>query len=126
MSTQSAFEFTPPITVQFRSLRQVTAASVYGCRAGLNGVASDCDVSPSELQRQLNRGQNDERKLDVDTFEEIIASTGDMRPIQYLIEKFMRSPEQVRAHAAEQLASILPAVIELAHQAGISTTAKRR
>jgi len=125
MATQSAFEFTPPLTAQYKSLRQVTAASVYACRAGLNGVASDCDVSPSELQRMLNRGQNDERKLDVDTFEEVLGSTGDMRPIQYLIEKFMRSPEQVRAHAAEQLAQILPAMIELAAQAGIANPKRR-
>jgi hypothetical protein len=103
----------------------VVAACVYGCRSGLKGVAADIDVSPSELSRMLNREQDDPRKLDVEDFVGIVQSTGDTRPVQWLIERFLHNPEQQKAMAAAQLAQILPAIIELAHQAGV-TTPKRR
>src|SRR6185312_3431760 len=93
---QTAFDFTPGLTVQFKSLRQVLAAAVYGSRASLNGVASDLDLSPSELQRMLNRGIADERKLDTDDVEKIIASTGDLRPVHWMVEKFLQDPERMR------------------------------
>jgi len=117
---QSNFDFTPGLTAQFKSLRQVLCASVYGSRASLNGVASDLDVSPSELSRMLNRGIADERKLDADDIEKIIVSTGDLRAVQWMIEKFLQNPDQVRAAAAVQLAQILPVIVELAKQAGVT------
>lgn len=125
---QTSFDFTPGLTTQFPRLRDVLCAVVYGSRAGLKGVAADLDVSPSELSRMLNREQDDPRKLDVDDAVSIVASTGDTRPVQWLVERFLHSPEQQRAIAAAQLAQILPAVIELAKQAGAgaSHVSKRR
>ena len=123
---QRSFDFTPGLTVQFPMLRDACAAAVYGCRAGLKGVAADCDVSPSELSRMLNRDQDDPRKLDVEMMCRIIESTGDTRPAQWLIEKFLHNPEQQRAMAAAQLAQVLPAIVELAKQAGFETSTKRR
>jgi hypothetical protein len=121
---QHSFDFTPGLTTQFPVLRDLLCAVVYGSRAGLKGVAGDLDRSPSELSRMLNREQDDPRKLDVDDFVAIVASTGDTRPVQWLIEKFLHNPEQQRATATQQLALILPSIIELAHQAGIAV--KRR
>lgn len=118
---QTSFDFTPGLTTQFPRLRDVLCAVVYGSRAGLKGVAADLDVSPSELSRMLNREQDDPRKLDVEDAVSIVASTGDTRPVQWLIERFLHDPAQQRAMAAAQLAQILPAVIELAHQAGVTT-----
>lgn len=123
---QTSFDFTPGLTVQFPRLRDVLAACVYGSRVGLKGVAAELDVSPSELSRMLNREQDDPRRLDVDDMVRMVAATGDTRPVQWLIEKFMRDPAQQRAMAATQLAQILPAVLELAHQAGVSSIAKGR
>lgn len=125
MTLQAAFDFTPGLTIQFPTLRDACAAAVYGCRAGLKGVAADCDVSPSELSRMLNRDQDDPRKLDVEMMCRIIESTADTRPVQWLIEKFLRNPEQQRAMAAAQLTQFLPALIELAQQAGIATPKRR-
>jgi len=126
MTLQAAFDFTPGLTVQFATLREVYAAAVYGSRGGLKAVAADCDMSPSELSRMLNRDQDDPRKLDVEIGCRIIESTGDTRPIQWQIEKYLHNPEQQRAMAAAQLAQILPAIVELAHQAGIPSAPKRR
>jgi hypothetical protein len=123
---QTSFDFTPGLTVQFPRLRDVLCAVVYGSRAGLKGVAADLDVSPSELSRMLNREQDDPRKLDVDDVVGIISATGDTRPVQWLIERFLHNPEERKVTAAAQLAQILPAVIELAHQAGVVMPKSRR
>ena len=125
---QHAFDFTPGLTAQFLRLRDVCAASVYGCRGGLKAVAADLDVSPSELSRMLNREQDDPRKLDVEDLVALVRSTGDTRPVQWLIETFLCDPEQQRAMALAQLAQVVPAVMELAKQAGVAvpTTKGRR
>lgn len=117
MTAQVAFDFTPGLTVQFPRFRSVVAATVYGYRGSLEGVAAALDHSPSELVRMLNRGQADERKLDVDDLVAILTVTGDTRPIQWLIEKFLQDPEQQRAMAAAQLARLLPEIAELVKQA---------
>lgn len=119
--TQRALDFALPLTAQYPRLRDVLAAAVYGSRAGLKGVAADLDMSPSELTRMLNREQDDPRKLDVEDAVAIIASTGDTRPVQWLIEKFLRNPDEQRATAAAQIAQLLPGLMELARQAGITT-----
>lgn len=123
---QTSFDFTPGLTVQFRYLREVFCAVVYNSRGGLKAVAADCDLSPSELSRMLNRDQDDPSNLDVDVAMKIVASTGDTRPIQWQIEKFLHDPEERKATAAMQLAQILPAIVELAKQAGVTTTKRAR
>lgn len=123
---QAALDFAPGLTVQFPRLRDVCAAAVYGSRAGLKGVAADLDVSPSELSRMLNREQDDPRKLDVEDFVGLIRSTSDPRPVQWLIEKFLQDPEHQRASATAQLAQLMPAMIELARQAGVITDKVRK
>ncbi len=116
--TQAALNFAPPLTAQFPRLRDLLCAVVYGSRGGLNAVAGDLDVSPSELSRMLNRAQDDPRKLDVDDFVRILESTGDPRPLRWLEEKFTRDPERVRADAAQQLAAMIPMIGALIQQAG--------
>lgn len=123
---QSTFDFTPGLTVQFPKLRDVCAAAVYSCRSGLKGVAADLDVSPSELSRMLTREHGDPRKLDVDDFVAIVGSTGDTRPIQWLVERFLHDPEQRRSTALAQLSQVLPAILELANQAGLQAPKAKR
>lgn len=123
---QTSFDFTPGLTVQFGTLREVCAAAVYGSRGNLKAVAADLDVSPSLLSRMLTREQSDPRKLDIDDLVAIISSTGDTRPVQWLIEKFLHDPNQQRAMAVAQLAQILPAIAELVRQAGIVPPKERR
>jgi hypothetical protein len=123
---QTSFDFTPGLTVQYPRLRDVVAAVVYGSRTGLKGVAADLDTSPSELSRMLNRDHDDPRKLDIEDFVGVIASTGDTRPVQWLIERFLHNPDQQRAMAAAQIAQLLPGLLELARQAGVGTSGKRK
>lgn len=119
-------DFQTGLTAQFPRLEDVLTAVVYGSRIGLNGVAARLDQSPSELSRRLNRESDDHRPARVQDMVGIIEATGDLRPIYWMIEKFMESPEARMARATDQLASILPMVAELAAQAGISTKAGRK
>lgn len=113
-------DFQPGLTAQFPRLEDVLTAVVYGHRAGLNGVAAQLDQSPSELSRRLNRESDDHRPARVQDLVGIVQATGDLRPIYWLIERFMESPEARMARAADQLNSLLPMVVELAAQAGIA------
>jgi hypothetical protein len=126
MTIQASFDFTPGITVQFPKLRDVVNAAVYNSRGSLKAVASDLDMTQSELSRMVSREKDDPRKLDVDDFVRIIESTGDTRPIQWLIEKFLRDPAQQKAQALNALASLAPMLVELAAQAGVATPKRTR
>lgn len=126
MNQQASLNFAPSLTTQFPHLRDVVCAAVYSSRTGLKGIAADLDVSPSELSRMLNREQGDPRKLDCDDLVGIIAATGDVRPVQWLVEKFTRDPERVRADAAAQLAALLPMLGALVEQASAADTLPRR
>ena len=55
----------------------------------------------------------------VDDLEAIIQSTGDATPIYWLVEKYLRDPDAVRNQATAQIAVLLPALLELAKQAGL-------
>lgn len=111
--------FEPGLTARFRSLREVTAHSVYSSRRGLSAVAADLDMSPSELTKRLNADSAEPRPMRVDDLEAIIQSTGDATPIYWLVEKYLRDPDAVRNQATAQIAALLPALLELAKQAGL-------
>jgi hypothetical protein len=117
--SQLTLDFRPGLTAQHRSLREVTAATVYGSHKGVAGVAGDLDMSPTDLTKRLNLDSAEPRPLRVDDLEKIIASTQDYRPIYWLIEKFLRDPDSVKQQAVSQLATLLPQLIELTKQAGI-------
>lgn len=119
-------DFQPGLTAQFPQLEDVLTAAVYGSRIGLNGVAARLDQSPSELSRRLNRESDDHRPARVQDLVGIVEATADLRPIYWLIEKFMESPEARMARAADQLANLLPMVAELAAQAGVKVKAGRK
>lgn len=128
---QMNLSFEPGLTARFRTLREATAHTVYASRKGLSAVAADLDLSPTDLTKRLNPDSGEHRPLRVDDLEAIIASTGDATPIYWLVEKYLRSPDAVRDQATAQIAALLPALIELAQQAGVggnvsSLAARRR
>ena len=105
---QLKLDFEPGITEQFRTLKQCVAACVYGYRGGLGNVAAACDVSPSALSRMLNENEDDPRHLPIDFLTAIIATTGDIRPLQWLAAKFVPDEDTRRDVALTQLEKILP------------------
>jgi hypothetical protein len=114
---QLTLNFTPGLTAQYRSLREVAAAAVYASRKGVAGVAGDLDMSPTDLTKRLNIDGAEPRPLRVEDLEGIVASTGDHRPIFWLIEKFLRDPATQQQQAIAQIAQLLPVLNELVTQA---------
>lgn len=122
---QLSLSFEPGLTTRYRTLEDCCAAVVYSFRGGLESVAAHLDMSPSELSRRLNahaHGREGEhasnRPLRIADLSGILDATGDLRPIYWLIEKYLRDPEAQRAQAIAQLAAMLPQVEALLEQSG--------
>jgi len=107
---QFQLDFEPTILEQFRTWKQCIAATVYGSRIGLSGVAAHCDVSPSALSRMLNENEEDPRHLPADLVVKIIEATGDLRPIYWLIAKFLPDESTRQRAAVAQLEALLPQI----------------
>jgi len=122
-TAQLPLDFTPGLTAQFRSLRQVCAAAVYASRGGLGAVAADLDMAPSDLCRRL--GDDSDRPLADEHVDGIIASTRDFRPIYWLIEKYLQDPEAKRLRAIQQLADVMPTIEALIEQSAPAGKGRR-
>jgi hypothetical protein len=114
--SQLALDFEPGLTARYQEWEDVLAAAVYGSRKGLNGVAADLDMSPSELTRRLNRNTDDSRPLRAQDAIRIVKSTEDYRPVYWMVERFLRDPETTRNQAIQQLSQIMPIVQALVEQ----------
>lgn len=115
--TQLEIDFEPGLTEQFPEFMDCVRASVYGSGKQLKAIAADLDMSPSELSRKLAENPNDNVHLQARTLAGVIASTGDLRPIYWLVEKFCEPPDAKRQRALEALAQLgreLPALLKRA------------
>lgn len=110
---QLKLDFDAGITEQFRSLKQVVAAVVYGYRGGLGAVAVACDVSPSTLSRMLNENEDDPRHLPLDFLPLVIEVTGDLRPLQWLAAKFLPDDKTRRDAAVSNIEAMIPQLLAL-------------
>lgn len=119
---QMTIQFQPGLTAQFPELEDLCVAVVYGSRKGLQGVAADLDMSPSELSKRLanHREHSEPRPLRTKDLVGLIRSTGDVRPIHWLIEEFLEDPDARAAHAMEQFVSLMHTATAYAEQAGLS------
>lgn len=118
MTQQLTLRFEDGLTSRFRTLRECVAATVHACARPMKSIAADCDLSVSELSRRLNEHPDDPRTLPVDLMVQIMDSTGDLRPIHWLIERFMRDADSQRAAAMDQIAALLPQLQSLIDAAG--------
>lgn len=114
--SQLTLMFEPGVSAQHRSLRACMAAGVYA--AGLDRIAARVDESPSKLGEKLAGGSGDRtRDVGLDLFERYLDATGDLTPIYYLVDKFLRDPDARHAEALAKLARLadeLPALLNAA------------
>lgn len=109
-NSQFMLPFQPGLTAQFPRFRDVLVNAVYTSRIGLNGVAAHCDQSPSDLSKRLSSDHGDPRPMREEDLLGIIESTKDVRPIYWLVEKFIQSPEAQKTQAIAQLAELMPMI----------------
>lgn len=96
--SQLTLDFEPSIRQRFQTLRQCVHFAVLEDRRGIKAVASDCDISVSELSRRLAPTEGDPRSCDVDLMVAVMRSTGSRLPLQWLIGEFV--PDEQSRHSA--------------------------
>lgn len=110
---QIEIEFTPGLTQQFPELIDLLATVVRGCPGGINSVALDLDISPGNLGRMLNRDAADNRHFPANWIAAVVESTGDKRPVYWLIEKFLEDSEVKRKRALDELPALMARINEV-------------
>lgn len=131
-STQLSLSYEPGLTSHFRTLEDCCQHVVLTSRSGVDGVAAHLDMPPSELSRRLNahhavkEGDISNRPLRISDLMGIMQATGDHRPIYWLAEKFLGDPDAQRVAAAQQIGMLIPVLIGLAEQAGVSIPKVKR
>lgn len=118
-SAQLSLTFEQGIGQRHMSLRDCMATGVY--QRGLGRVAGQIDMAPSKLSEKLAGGTDRKRDIGLDEFEDYIAKTGDVAPIHYLVDKYLRDPELAQQEALARLAGLaetLPALLAAAGLGG--------
>lgn len=101
---QLTLSFEPGLSRRYQSLRSICAARIY--RAGLENVARDVDMAPSNLSVALAGDKG--RFFGVDKLEEFIEKYQDFEPIFYLIDKFLKDQKGIgKAQVLNQCAALL-------------------
>lgn len=100
-------EFDSGITEQFPAFKDVVRASVYSCGRAFKAVAADLDMSVSELSRKLADNPNDPVHFPLDRLPELLAATGDLRPVYWQIERFMENPQARRDRVLSEAQEVL-------------------
>lgn len=116
-STQLSLSFEAGVSVRHQSLRSCMASGVY--QRGLVKVAGQIDESPSKLSEKLSGGNDRKRDVGLDEFERYLEKTGDITPIHYLVDKFLRDPALAQHEALAKLSSLAEMLPALLAAAGI-------
>ena len=95
---------------KFPEFREVVRASVYDCGRQLKAIAADLDMSSSELSRKLATNPTDPVHFPLDRLPELLAATRDLRPVYWLVEKFLEDSEMRRRRSIDSLARMLPEI----------------
>lgn len=83
---QLTLNFEPGLSERYRCLRDCIASSIY--RYGLTNAAIDLDKAAGNLSVELSA--DPARKFGVDDLEKYIEKSGDLTPIYYLVDKFLK------------------------------------
>lgn len=108
---QVELSFEAGLTEQFPRFEDCVRASVYSCGRAFKSIAADLDMSVSELSRKLADNANDPVHFPLPRLPELIAATGDKRPIYWLIESFLEDPERRRARMLETAEKLIPELV---------------
>lgn len=113
---QLTLSFEPGVSDRFHTLRECVATGVY--QRGLKRVAIDLDQAPSNLSVQLSDEHS--RHFSVDSLERYIEKTGDLVPVYYLVEKFIKPRDGRQEAALAQLPALAEQLQQMLKQAGMA------
>jgi hypothetical protein len=115
---QVEINFESGLTEQFPEFKDVVRASVYSCGRQFKAVAADLDMSSAELSRKLADNPNDPVNFPLQLLPALILSTGDKRPVYWLVETFLEDQDAKRSRAVAQLSDMLPQLQALLKSVG--------
>lgn len=118
MSAQLTLELQLGLLQRYRSLRECVHHVALDFPKGMKALAAECDLSQSELSRRLSPTDGDPRSLDVDLMVRIIDATGDLRPLHWLVARFVPTDAARRQSAVDNLATLMPQIAALLADAG--------
>lgn len=123
---QLTLHLEPGLAQRSRSLREHMATRVYA--RGLVDVAGKMDLSPSKLTEKLAGSDSGDkpRGMTVDELESYIQRTGDISPVHYLADKYLRDPAVAQQEALAKLASLAEVLPALMAAAGLHTSQRKR
>lgn len=108
--------FEPGLTQRFSSLRECIATGVY--QRGLTNVAPSLDKAPGNLSVELS--EDPTRKFGVESLELYIEKFGDLTPIYYLAEKFLKREDAAKDSAMSEMAELAKQMQALMKRAGVA------
>lgn len=116
---QMTLTLEPGLAQRNRSLRDHLATHVY--QQGLVTVAGKLDMSPSKLTEKLAGADSGgkPRGMTVDELETYMQRTGDVSPVLYLADKYLRDPAVAQQEALAKLASLAESLPALMAAAGL-------
>lgn len=106
-AAQLTLNFEPSLPERFSTLRAYVAFRVQEQRLHAASLAADMDLSPSTLSRKLNQPEGDSQRFNCDDLEAYIATTKDIAVIEYLVAKFMDSPDARKTRALARFETLL-------------------
>lgn len=113
-TNQLVLDFEGGISDRHESCISVVRAGAYAYRKGLKSLASDMDLSQSELSRKLADNPNDPRNFTLDDLELYVTKSGDLDPIFYLVEKYLTDEElKQKRILSDFLTNTLPKITTL-------------
>lgn len=123
---QLSLTFEPGLAQRSRSLRDHMATRVYN--RGLVEVAGRMDLSPSKLTEKLAGADSGgkPRGMTIDELETYVRVTGDVSPVHYLVDKYLRDPVVAQQEALAKLASLAEVIPGLMAAAGLQVAPARR
>ena len=105
-ATQLTLSFEPSLPERFKSLRAYVGFRVQEQRLHAATLAADMDLSPSTLSRKLNQPEGDTQRFNCDDLEAYIAATRDISVIEYLVSKYMDTPEARKVRAIARVETL--------------------
>lgn len=96
--------FETGLTTKFGKLLDLLAAQTTNSRRPLKSIASDMDLSPSDLTRKLRHYDGDPRAFSVEDLDRWITATGDLSPLHWLLEKHVVMARDAREELLDRLA----------------------
>lgn len=119
-SSQVLMDFRPGLAERFDTVLECISAGAHSNLKPLKTIASNMDMSPSDLSRKLAHNPDDPRRFSVGDLEKYIQVTGDTTPISYLAQKYCMGADEKQKAALTALAGLAPQLQALLKAAGVA------